>query len=429
MFRSVNINKITAFYLLSTLMLFSWLFSFSTILLNINMLILFALIVLPFLKKGKASIVKNDFFLLLLFLFFILINIVSFGINYNTIINLFFLSFSISILVFFVRIKKENDETFKFLFSDFFYRFLNFYLIVNVIIIHIQSVHPGFLMLGNDWNFDNITGFFGPGASHTITIFFACVICMILERIIENKNNRVTRILYLAIILIAMISTISINDNTASVFIVPATILLYLINKYGLRINMVFKLIIILVILSLVFFIMYENNEDIKSFVDSRVINKINAYLFRQNNSMTQIGFGDERIRAFEFTILHGDGAFLGKGFSCSLDDVTKLDGYYEYSGERKTYVGISDISGITYLGGIWFYILWCVVLSCFFMKLSTKTQEDMTFKRFLMHFFSVLCFTVYTTFFRSPNMTIMVSIFALMLSNSTKNQEGMKNE
>lgn len=419
MSQSIGINKLTAYYLLLFLMMFSWLFSFNPFLLNICLIVLVGLIILPFLKQQKILMKKNDVAISCIFVLFLLMNLIAFGINYDAIINLFFMFLPIAILLFFVRIKKENGEVLKFFYSDKFYNFFNFYFWINIVIIHIQNIKPGFLMIGYESHYDHITGFFGPGATHVLTVFFACLICMTLERIIRNK--KFLEVFYLGALVIAMVSTIAINDNVASVFFVPFAVLLFLFNKFGFNTKLFFKLLTILSVICLVFFLIYENNENLRYFVDSRVMSKINAYFLNNNNNITNSGFGDERIRAFEFTMLYGDGAFLGKGFSCSLDDVTKLFGYKEYSGENKTYVGISDISGVTYLGGIWFYILWSFILTRLFTKITATSTEGNTFLRFLVHFFCMLFFTTYTTLFRSPNMVIILAIYGLILSNSQK--------
>lgn len=215
-----------------------------------------------------------------------------------------------------------------------------------------------------------------------------------------------------------MFSVVSINDNTAFILLFPVITIFYIFTRFRFNKKMIIRISCILLLGICILGACYTYNDQLRAFANDRFLYKINAYIYKKNGGLTKSGFGDERIRAFEFAVEYENAWALGKGFTSNLDDPTTLENYSLFSTKYKTYVGISDLSGVVYIGGIWVYFIYCFIIAYQLAKMYSVGQKRLKLCQFIISLLLILSFTIYTTIYRSVYIATLLPFFCIILSS-----------
>lgn len=194
-----KLDELIIKYMLINVLLMNWLTSFSGILKNISLILLVFLILIDSLSKyrSKNLLFSAEILATLILFAFISANVVLFGLNYRAIVNLFFFFCSLISITYVAKIYIYKPYVLNFFMTKKWVFGLNAYFWINMIIIHIQNRVPGFLMLGYESIYDNMTGLFGIGSTHIITMFCSLLTCMNIEYMFVKKNTNVFLLHYI----------------------------------------------------------------------------------------------------------------------------------------------------------------------------------------------------------------------------------------
>lgn len=414
-----SLDKITVCLLLVYLFALYWIICFNGIFHNLFMIAMLSMMVFSWLQRQnwKIKLTKKEKYCLFIFLTYILLNVVRSRVTYRALVNAFFIVCTLFCLFYLSDLYRKSPEKLYFLRTTKWLIFLNLYFWVNAIIILLQSKIPG--LLGAK-TFDDFTGLFGSGSTHNITVYCIMLTCLNMQKLIERNRNFIG-IVYLISIIIMMFILVSVNDNTAFIVLFPAGIMLYILGKNRINFRTVLKVGIFLMIGIIFIFIIASHNSFLSEFINTRFRFKAEAYLHFNNNGMTSSGFGDERIRAFEFAIKYGKGLFCGEGFNVDFGDISTLENYTLYARKMRVYVGMSDLSGITYCCGIWFYLFICICIA----YMVNKTLFDNRKGNIFVILGVIIIFTIYTTFTKSLTMII---VFFLLITSLESGWRGKGN-
>lgn len=285
---------------------------------------------------------------------------------------------------------------------------INLYFVLNTIIIIFQNINTGFLMSSsyvNGYYPDYVTGFMGPGGTHTLILFDILLTILNLKYLNElKKNNRIMFSIYIFITIVLMTYTSALNDNTAFLILFPSIILAWTAYYYKLNANYILKACIIVVVAIFLLNTIYSLNESFKYLVDVRLMSKIEGYIFGNNTySDSNTDWGDERLIVFKYVIDNLNGLYFGRGFNSSIETSTFSIDYN---------IGMSDISRITYHSGLVFYVYYCLTITHMLSTLFKKHKKSVFFILLTI----IIIFTIYSSISRSMyNATLIALIFILL--------------
>lgn len=370
------------------------------------------------LRKVKFKVM--DIIFCLIYIFVIVINILSNGIQPLLVTNgyMYGVVNIIPVIYIITLVYEKNKTLYKFLMKDL-YRILNIYFVINIPILIKQLEGNYFLMRNTESNpgyFDHITGLIGASGTHELTFYWILLVLINLYKYYKTNNKRILIITGAYTLFMFIIS--SQNDNTAFFIIFPAIMMQYLlINIKNINISVwtIIKYIILIVVIGSLGVYTYKNNENVNEFVDTRVVSKLQQFGIGDRNN-TNVDSDEERIALFKTALESGNGYKLGKG-------IGSIQSYGDPS--LPQHFGMSEISIRTYEGGL----IYLITLILFFSYFLNRITSNFSFMSFFIVVINMTFFAVYTQIFRKPFYTFALSIIVYIFNETYNNAKNVTKE
>lgn len=288
------------------------------------------------------------------------------------------------------------------LFDRNFY-LLNFIWVINIIILAIQCSGTPLLIKSswlevNPYYKDQCCGLFGNSGTHELSAFSVFMVMYDLYQGYFRKKKIKREILIGFTFLIATITMIlsTQNDNMALLFILPAFLLLFYMQKAqwsgrntGSKILKILKYIMPIIIL----IIFAMQIPSISDYIDKKVIGRMER-MFRYN--YTGILGSNVRIAAFVYSFTNGKGWTLGYGVGTWPFAEGVTEGFFH----GFSNFGLNSMSTYLMLGGIWLYIA-SVALFAHFLYMAFY-KKNRTGGYYVICIGVTILFTFYTVLFNS---------------------------
>lgn len=260
--------------------------------------------------------------------------------------------------------------------------FLNSFWLANLVVLTIQCTGNGFMikdewLVSNRFYQDHCSGLFGRSGTHKLSFFaiFMMVYNLYTAEEIENKNlKRVTCIFTLATQL-WMLYLSSKNDNKTLFILLPSFLLAYYILRNADRMNgikkvlsKVGKIIGSFTLVAIIAVIILSSFAEVREYFSKIVLQS--ALTLATQGRMGSSG-SIERLTIAVDSLSRARGWLFGDGLgAAALSEA--VSGHYR--GYR--HFSMSSIGTIITLGGIWFYISYCIIYTkAFSMFINNKRR------------------------------------------------------
>lgn len=327
---------------------------------------------------------------------------------------------NITVLVFFANFMGEKHYSLIYKILKKFTFIINLYFVLNIPIILLQLNNTYFMMRyheGNKMYEDHITGLIGASGTHRLTFFWITLIIANIYYYNKRKSKKLLMYIIVQVCFMAIISSYS--DNTAFFIIFPIILIQVLVltmkrlNIISILKNMLYPALIILIAMPILL-----NNEQLKNFYETRVLEKIYQYTNQVDKYNSDIKEDEERIELYKYALEYGEGYNLGKGIGSVA--------YGDY--RMPAHFGMSEISIKTYEGGV-IYLILLILLFTYYSYKIILLNNDISYSRRLIIFIVIVIdfvlFSIYTQIFRSSEIIIFwaidLCILRLMINQSCK--------
>ncbi|OPJ61898.1 hypothetical protein CLCHR_23030 [Clostridium chromiireducens] len=159
---------------------------------------------------------------------------------------------------------------------------------------------------------------------------------------------------------------------------------------------------------------MYDNNENINKFVNTRVISKFEQFGLIERN-VTSSDSNEERIALYKTALDVGDGYKLGRG-------IGSIKSYDDQS--LPKHFGMSEISFRTYEGGIVYLSILIIIFSHFLNRIFTIKVKKNKITSFIIISINITFMAIYTMIFRQPFYSLALSLIIFIFSQHYNQEE-----
>lgn len=261
--------------------------------------------------------------------------------------------------------------------------FLNFFWIVNLIILAIQCTGTGFMikkewLVANGWYVDHCSGLFGGSGTHRLSFFviFMMVYNLYVAEESENKYRKKAIYIFTLATQLWMLYLSSKNDNKTLFALLPVFLLVYYVFRNTEKINEVKKMLLrfgkiigVFLGVTIIAVMVLSNFDEISLFFDKMVIQSALtlATLGKSGHSGSI-----ERLTIATDAISRGSGLLFGDGLgAAALSEA--VSGHYR----GYTHFSMSSIGTLVTLGGVWFYISYCLLhVKAFSLFINNKRRS-----------------------------------------------------
>ncbi|WP_196001871.1 hypothetical protein [Clostridium sp. 1001271B_151109_B4] len=368
-------------------------------------------------KKRKFRLTLLDILISYIYIFIVGLNIFFNGTHELLFNNLYSEGIvNLIAIIYILVLRYENPKGLKnYILNEVFY-ILNIYFIVNIPIIIKQLEGTYFFMRLTQFNpmyEDHITGLIGASGTHELTFYWIILVLINFYKFSQNRKKMIIVITTLYIIFMFIIS--SQNDNTAFFIIFPLIMVQYCLKfvldkKYIIK-NLIKSLFIILIIIGVSVFI-YNSNEDVNIFVNTRVLSKLEQFGIKDRN-VTNQGSDEERIALFKVALEKGDGYKIGKG-------IGSIQTYGEPT--LPKHFGMSEISLRTYEGGLVYLIILILIFSHFLYRIYRPINKDKLIV-YIAITLDITFFAIYTLIFRQVFFSFALALIVFIFSLNYKEE------
>lgn len=307
---------------------------------------------------------------------------------------------------------------------DNFY-FLNFFWIINLVVLAIQCTGTGF-MIKKEWlelngfYLDHCSGLFGGSGTHKLNFFAIFMMTYNLYAADGAKTKFRKRTIYIFTFFMQfwMLYLSSKNDNKTVFFLIPIFLIAYYALQNMEKINDIKeallksgKIIGIFIVVIIITVVILSNVAEIKDYFNETVLQAaIKLATQGKKGSSGSI----ERITIATDALSQSRGWLFGDG----LGAAALSEGI---SGHYRGYIhfSMSSIGTLITLGGVWFYILYCLIFTkAFSIFLNNK-------KRFILCdltcFILLVGLSVYTPIFETVVNMLWLSLIFVMCGKEQK--------
>lgn len=354
-------------------------------------------------KIREYRLINIGFVLVLLNLIVIWLNVNENGATSNFLNNIGIVFGNLFIIIFIGFIIKNKREELEKLIVKYLSVILNIYFFINVPIIIIQIFSKGFMMRTTGATLmyvDQITGLIGANGTHRMTFYWLALTLINIYVYQKYKKKLMLFMIFSQIIFMLIIS--SYCDNTAFYYFFPLIILEFFVKEL-LKINIkrFLKFLSIAIVIIIFGIYLYNNNNQFNEFYNSRIMEKYEQFT-GQNDKQ-----GDEqRISLFKYALDYGNGYKLGSGIGNATYGDSKLPPQF----------GMSEISIITYQGGLIYLISIILLYSYYSYKLINPSNKSKLTRLifYIMLIINYAIMAIYTQIFSTFE---IIFILAIILS------------
>lgn len=409
------LDKLILMYFIFQILFLRW-FNGKSYFNYISIILIFIIIMR---KKNNFKIIILDIVFCSIYIFTITMNLTANGIKPLIINNLYTEGIANLIaIIYIITLSYKNKQGLKYFILKDLFLILNIYFIINVPIIIKQLDNTYFLMRNIDTNplyIDHITGLIGASGTHEMTFYWIVLVLINLYKYSQTKNKIIPILTSTYVIFMFIIS--SQNDNTAFFILFPMVIGQYfikdIVNKKNIIIKIVKAALAIVVIGSIGVYI-YDNNEKLNTFVNNRVLSKIEQFGLA-NRNVTSSDSDEERIALFKTALEVGNGYKLGTG-------IGSIQSYGDP--HLPAHFGMSEISLRTYEGGIIYLAILILIFSHFLNGIFTIKIKKYRIISFIIISCNVTFMSIYTQIFRQPFYSFALSLIIFIFSQHYNDQE-----
>ena len=295
----------------------------------------------------------------------------------------------------------------------------NIWGIMNMIVLTIQIYVKGFMMPSfwlsmNTYYEDLCSGLYGLNGTHKLSIYmtFLFIYNHYFGEFEAGKKDRKKIYLY-NVLLLSWHFILSTQNDNMTIYVLTAIFFgAYLFFDIHWRMGSLkekmmkwlkYALIVGVIIVSVLCI------STVRNFVLDDVLERIRKFNI---NTVTTISGSTERLSILLYSFENGFGYKLGKGI-----------GYYSFGGGELGeneylgffHFGISSMSSMIYLLGLWFYLFFVFWISKIYQRL-TRENADMFFAVILLIMLFVTFYTInLTSITLSVCLMLLFSVFAMM--------------
>ena len=289
--------------------------------------------------------------------------------------------------------------------KDRFY-FLNLFWIINLVVLAIQCTGTGF-MIKDEWlqfnglYADHCSGLFGGSGTHRLSFFviFMMVYNLHVAEETENKYRKILIFIFTLVTQLWMLYLSSKNDNKTLFILLPSFLMAYYVFRNTNKINEIkralakaVKIIVVFTGITIIAVVVLFSFDEIREYFNEIVIQSA-LKLATQGKSGSSGSI--ERLTIATDAILKGRGLFFGDGLgAAALSEAV--------SGRYRGYVhfSMSSIGTLITLGGVWFYISYCLIYTKAFSKFINNKRRSLLCE--LLCFALLVGLSVYTPIFET---------------------------
>lgn len=284
--------------------------------------------------------------------------------------------------------------------------FLNLFWIINLIVLAIQLTGTGF-MVKDEWleynrlYLDHCSGLFGGSGTHKLSCFaiFMLVYNLYVADEAGTRYRKKAIYIYTFATQLWMIYLSSKNDNKTFFMLLPYFLVVYFILRNLDRINDIRRALLwavkiagTLTVVVIIAVVVLSNFTEIWEYINETVLQS--ALTLATQGKSGSVG-SIERLTIATDAISQGKGLFFGDG----LGAAALSEGV---SGHYRGYIhfSMSSIGTLITLGGVWFYISYCLIYTKAFSRFI-KNKKSSILCDFIC-LISLVSLSVYTPIFET---------------------------
>lgn len=357
--------------------------------------ILSSIIVFIYLCKNISIINNPNVLLISIFLFILyMCNVLINGLTIVSLFKFYYYIRGLPIFILFAYLIRRKPELTNVFFKHvFFIVFLQFWINIPYLL---YQYNLGF-------NFDDITGFYGIGASH--------IPCFVWIFIILFQFTRSVNFIIIFAEMIIMFYLGVITDNKTFYFFSITMIFLYYFSSFNLK--NIFKAITIGILTCCVIYAGMATLPRKNLYFIVGINKNINDYFLGKSK--------DERMDFLVYALTNSDSHYFGRG-SGIISHAFQLKG--ELCGVIDSHLDMTDMVTIVYECGIVFYLFIVILYSMVFASFFKNRR----FYTFIIIFFILNFNLYYTLIFTDPRniymLTLIIGLFAWAKNNIIQNEQ-----
>lgn len=257
------------------------------------------------------------------------------------------------------RFRRLKNDTYK-EFMEITRIVLTCYMVINSVIIFLQSRIPYFLMnksaiasVHNNSYFDQLTGFIGINGTTRWTMLTVLVILMNFHKAFTNSKSASSKKLIIFTVIFSAVSLVIAGINNARAFFIllPLTLLLYYIYSPTLNLKLKIRIVFGTVAGLAVIYIVYLTNGSVNRFINNLITDKYEVYSTFNVDKLLESN--DDRAIAVNYAVKYG--GLFGRGIG-SIP--------MHSSNNQVKYLGLNSASSFIYMIGSAGYLLYSVFLA-----------------------------------------------------------------
>lgn len=295
-------------------------------------------------------------------------------------------------------------------------RSFNFLLLINIVILAIQSMRTGFLirvvwLAENPYYEDHCAGIFGKNSTNILALYsiFVMLLNLYFARTeIMKQTEKKVFVIYTIIVQGVMAILSQFNDNIGFYFMLGIFAICYVASlnlqdrDIRKKITQFWGYIIIIFFVSLVLFNIPSLNEYINSVVSDRIYR-----LFNYNRISGGASGSSERLAIIEYAISQPSTFLLGKGVGSTMWIQANRFGFAHF--------GINSIGSYMLMGGVWFFLTYVMFYAYAYYRMIINGVGK-SYKLVVAVFGLVIFFTIYTTLFNDARTVFGLGIIVSLI-------------
>ncbi len=362
---------------------------------------------------NKNKIEFQNILTIFIFIIYILINLL-FTYKHDYIFDELFIRTFMPFCILFFFTKFFNDKKVLAKVKNPIFIIFNLYYLINTFIIFKQINTKGFMVRNfstNTYYPDQIDGLFGTNGTHRLCIFY--LICLYLNLLFFNDKNivksKISKVMFI-FIMITSLYVSAFNDNRMYyllliIFLIPIFYKKIKLTK-KIKFKKIMKVLLTATISISTIFILYNNNEKIRSFININIYeNNIKKTIDKANNSRIEsTQKKEERLELTKYAINNGNGYGIGKGIgSIILYGDPNLPKHF----------GLCETTNRIYTGGIIYLLMIIYIYSKYIYTLINSKKLSI----YIYILLTLLTFSLYARIFTLFDETFLISLLYLFIA------------
>ncbi len=305
-------------------------------------------------------------------------------------------------------------------------RFLNILLLINIVVLFLQTRITGFLiksswMAANRYYEDHCAGLFGYNATNVLGLYSVFIMMLNLAYVQVYKEHRKVILLFTFLSQGTMALLSQMNDNMGYYVLVLMFLAIYaaiIVSRYknlSKKLWKIFKYVILIVAILLIAL----NLPVLGDYIRSAVFDRIQRMLYW--DSFGGASGSSERLAIIKYAFMLDSTWKFGTGVAATQWIQARTFGFVHF--------GINSIGSYILVGGLWFYIAYTLLYSELYYSLVSMMKKEQKIILKLIIVGIVVVFTLYTTIYNDARTSLMVGLIAAVIRFISDPEEIIKSK